>query len=45
MKKHGYSLTELDQLVPYELDLYKEIIIQEVKEENDKIRSENAMRG
>jgi len=38
MQHHGYSLTELEQMLPWERAMYVSLVAQHVKEENDKIR-------
>jgi len=38
MQHHGYSLTELEQMLPWERAMYVSLVAQHVKEENDRIR-------
>ena len=33
---HKYSLTELDNMIPWEREVYVEMLVQYIKEENDK---------
>ena len=41
MQHHKYSLTELENMVPWERDIYVDLLQQHIKEENDKIREQN----
>ena len=43
MQHHKYSLTELDNMVPWEREVYVQLLIQHLKEE--KRRQEQATRG
>jgi len=38
MQHHGYSLTEIDGLMPWERQVYVTLLANYVKEENDKIK-------
>jgi len=38
MQHHKYSLTELEQMIPWERDIYISMLIQYIEEENQKIR-------
>lgn len=38
MKHHGYSLTELDNMMPYERDVYVMMLKQWIEEENQRLR-------
>ena len=40
MQHHKYSLTELDNLIPWEKDIYVSMLVTHIKEENDKRRRE-----
>jgi hypothetical protein len=42
IQHHGWSLTELDNMVPYERQVYVSLLQNWVKEENERIRAENA---
>ena len=42
MQHHGYSLTELDNMVPWEREIYTSLLQQHIKEENERIKQENA---
>lgn len=38
MQYHKYSLTELEDMMPWERDIYVELLSQHIKEENERIR-------
>jgi hypothetical protein len=38
MQHHSYSLTELDNMVPWEREVYVAMLVEYIKEENDRIR-------
>ena len=38
MQHHKYSLTELENMMPWEREIYVEMLSQFIKEENDKQR-------
>jgi hypothetical protein len=40
MQHHKYSLTELENMMPWERDIYISLLIQYVEEENQKIREQ-----
>jgi len=42
MQHHKYSLEELDNMIPFEREIYIGLLSQHIKEENDKIEKENA---
>ncbi len=39
MQHHKYSLTELDNMLPWERDIYLNMLIQYLEEENEKIKT------
>ena len=41
MHHHKYSLTELEQMMPWEREIYISLLIQYIKDENDKIRMQH----
>lgn len=43
MQHHGYSLTELEGMIPWEREIYVALLQQFIKEEND--RNENLKRN
>ena len=45
MQHHYYSLTELDNMIPWEREIYVSLLIKHIQEENERIRQENAKRG
>ena len=46
MQHHKYSLTEIEAMIPWERDVYVSLLINYIKEENERIRAENAkMKG
>ena len=44
MQHHKYSLTELDNMIPWEKDIYLMLLIKYIEEENEKIKQQNAAR-
>ena len=40
IQHHKYSLTEIENMLPYELTIYTQMLSQHIKEENDKIEAE-----
>tara|TARA_A100001011_G_scaffold130396_1_gene137412 strand:- start:2172 stop:2306 length:135 start_codon:yes stop_codon:yes gene_type:complete len=40
MQHHKYSLTELDNMMPWEREIYINLLMQFVKEENDEIEKQ-----
>lgn len=47
MQHHKYSLTELDNMIPWERDIYVAMLIQYIEEENQKLKqrmNENKIR-
>ena len=42
MQHHKYSLTELENMMPWEREIYLGLLIEFVKEENKRIETENA---
>ena len=42
MQHHKYSLTELENMMPWEREIYLGLLIQHIKEENEKQERENA---
>ena len=41
MQHHKYSLTELENMMPYELEIYTSMLTKHVQEENERIKREN----
>lgn len=44
MQHHKYSLSELDNLIPWEKNIYISMLAQYIEEENLKIRQQQANR-
>ena len=44
MQHHKYSLTELDNMIPFEREIYVQLLIQHIKEENDRLRDQQNQR-
>ena len=40
MQHHKYSLTELDNMIPWERDIYIGLLIKYVEEENEKAKQQ-----
>jgi len=45
MQHHKYSLTELDEMMPWEREIYVNLLLQHIEEENERIKKENQKRG
>lgn len=41
VQHHGYSITELENLIPWERGAYIDLLIQHIEEENKKIEERN----
>ena len=42
MQHHKYSLSELDNMIPFEREIYVELLSQWIKEENERMEKERA---
>lgn len=42
MQHHKYSLTELDEMLPWEREIYIAMLVDYVKEENERIKRMNS---
>ena len=40
MQHHKYSLTEIENMIPWERDVYVSLLVNYIKEENDKRQRE-----
>ena len=40
MQHHKYSLTELENMIPWERDIYVNLLIQHIEEENERIKQQ-----
>jgi len=46
MQHHKYSLTELDNMMPWEREIYLGLLMEFIKQENERVEKENQkMRG
>jgi hypothetical protein len=45
MQHHKYSLTELNEMLPWEREVYVAMLVEYVKEENDRIKQVNSKYG
>tara|TARA_B110000438_G_scaffold218331_1_gene211177 strand:+ start:484 stop:621 length:138 start_codon:yes stop_codon:yes gene_type:complete len=44
MQHHKYSLTEIEDMMPWERDIYVDMLITHIKEENEKQKQREAER-
>ena len=44
MQHHKYSLTELEDMLPWERDVYISLLIQYIEQENEKIKQQQQKR-
>ena len=42
MQHHNYSLTELENMIPWEREIYIGLLMQYLREEEDRIKKERA---
>lgn len=42
MQHHNYSLTELDAMLPWEREIYIAMLVEFIKEENDRMKEVNS---
>ena len=42
MQHHKYSLTELENMIPWERDIYISMLLQYIEEENQKVKEQQA---
>lgn len=45
MQHHKYSLTELDNMIPWEREVYVNLLMKHVKEENEMRKQQNRQKG
>tara|TARA_Y100001949_G_scaffold134332_1_gene115854 strand:- start:43 stop:189 length:147 start_codon:yes stop_codon:yes gene_type:complete len=45
IQHHKWSLTELENMLPYERQIYVMLLQQWIKEENDRVKEQNAKSG
>jgi len=41
MQHHNYSLSDLENMIPWEREIYVQMLIDHIKEENRKIEEQN----
>lgn len=41
MQHHNYSLTELNEMLPWEREIYVAMLIEYIKQENERIKAQN----
>ena len=44
IQHHHWSLAELEDMLPYEKEIYQELLLQWVKEENERMEQERQQR-
>jgi hypothetical protein len=44
MQHHKYSLSELDEMIPWERELYITLLMEWIKEENERIENQKKSR-
>ena len=42
MQHHKYSLTEIENMIPWEREVYVAMLVEWIKEENERIKKQNA---
>ena len=45
MQYHKYSLTEIENMMPWEREIYIGLLMEHIKEENERIERENNKHG
>ena len=45
MQHHKYSLTEIENMMPWERDIYIDMLITHIREENEKIKERQQQNG
>jgi hypothetical protein len=45
MQKHGYSLTEIENMIPWERDIYVTMLINHLREEQQKLQQKKLGQG
>jgi hypothetical protein len=40
MQHHNYSLSDLENMMPWERDIYVDMLVEHIKEENKKMREQ-----
>ncbi len=44
MQHHKYSLSELDNMIPFEREIYVQLLINHIREENERLRDQQNQR-
>ena len=44
MQHHKYSLTELENMLPWEREIYIDMLVEHIREENEKIKEQQIQR-
>jgi hypothetical protein len=44
MQHHKYSLHDLDEMIPFEREIYVNLLVNFIKEENDRLKQQQAAR-
>jgi hypothetical protein len=45
MQHHGYSLTELEAMIPWEREIYIGLLVQHIREKEEKRKQQEAIRN
>jgi len=45
IQQHHWSLTEIEDMIPYEREIYLTMLNEHIKEENRKIKEQQSKRG
>jgi hypothetical protein len=45
VQHHHWSLTEIENMIPWERDIYVDKLVQHIKEENEKMREQQRKNG
>mgnify|MGYP001223152095 FL=1 len=45
IQQHHWSLTEIENMIPYEREIYLTMLNEHIKEENRKIKEQQSKRG
>jgi hypothetical protein len=45
MQHHKYSLTELEHMLPWEREIYVDMLIQHIKDENQRMKEQKRGQG
>lgn len=45
MNNHKYSLTEIENMLPWEREIYVTLLISHINEENEKLKQKELARG